>query len=115
MTRMRAQEFLVVAIVLVLGAQRALAIFLDDDRKVSVRMRVYSQASVRLSDSQDPTTPITKAGQLVQHRNFYNPELDAVLTSYMGWMDRIGLGVLKPSEFTFRVAGRGFYDGIYDY
>lgn len=109
------QQLLVAGLVLALGADAALAVYLDEDRNFSFRMRMYSQASIRLSDSSGDTTPDTKAGQLVQHRNFYNPELDANLTSYTGWMDRLGMGFLKPDDLGFRVAGRGFYDGIYDY
>lgn len=114
-TKVGFQQLLVVGILLAVGAQAAFAVYLDEDRNISFRMRTYSQASIRLSDSSGDTTPDTKAGQLVQHRNFYNPELDANLSSYMGWMDRIGMGFLKPDDFAFRVAGRGFYDGIYDY
>jgi hypothetical protein len=116
------EQVLVVGFVLGLGAQAAHAIYLDDDRNISFRMRMYSQASIRIPDqvfvgdgSEYQTTPETEEGQLIQHRNFYNPELDAILTSYMSWMDRVGLGVIKPDDFSFRVAGRGFYDGIYDY
>ncbi len=109
------QLLLVVGLVLAFGADAAIAVYLDEDRTISFRMRMYSQASVRLSDSTGETTPETKVGQLVQHRNFYNPELDASLTTYMDWMDRLGMGILKPDDFSFRIAGRGFYDGIYDY
>lgn len=109
------QQLLIAGFVLAFGAAAAQAIYLDEDRNISLRMRLYSQASVRISNSHGETTPITKKGQLVQHRNFYNPEMDAILTSYMDWMNRVGLGILKPDDFSFRVAGRGFYDGIYDY
>jgi hypothetical protein len=110
------QQRLVVGFVLVFGAvNSASAIYLDEERNISFRARIYSQASIRLSDSHGETTPVTKAGQLVQHRNFYNPELDANLTSYMGWMQSVGLSWLQPDDFSFRVAGWGFYDGIYDY
>lgn len=109
------QQRLVVGFVLVFGVNSASAIYLDEDRNFSLRARIYSQASVLLSDSSGDTTPKAKVGQLVQHRNFYNPELDANLTSYVGWMQRVGLGWLQPDEFSFRVAGWGFYDGIYDY
>jgi hypothetical protein len=52
--------------------------------------------------------PAYSAGDLAQHRNFYNPEFDAKLTRYFGWMG-------NPDEFKFRFAWWGFYDGLYDY
>src|SRR5690606_33400546 len=62
------------------------------------------------------TVPETKAGQLVQHRFFANPELDARLTPYLGWMShQKWLSWLAPDDLRMRVAGWGFYDGIYDY
>lgn len=96
-------------------ARGASAIYLDEDREVSLRARVYSQAAIRTEDSQKDTVPSVKTGQLVQHRNFYNPEFDAKLTKYTKWMSNIGLGAIQPDDFSFRIAGWGFYDGIYDY
>lgn len=90
-------------------------LYLDKDRDIAVRARIYSQASIRLEDSETDTFPRTRAGQLVQHRNFYSPELDARLTKYTSWMRGAGLGWLQPDDFSFRIAAWGFYDGIYDY
>jgi hypothetical protein len=98
-----------------IGASPAQAIYLDKDRDIALRARIYSQASIRIEDSNIDTVPVTKSGQLVQHRNFYNPELDARLTSYTKWMKGAGLGWIAPDDFSFRVAAWGFYDGIYDY
>ena len=106
----------ILAVLLTFGlARSASAIYLDEDQNVSLRTRIYSQGSVRLNDSQTDTVPSTKRGQLVQHRNFYNPELEAKLTSYTSWMKDAGLGFLAPDEFGFRLAAWGFYDGVYDY
>jgi hypothetical protein len=96
-------------------ARSAPAIYLDQDQQISLRARIYSQASIRTNDSQLDTVPKTEDGQLVQHRNFFNPELDAKLTSYTAWMKDTFLGVLAPDDFSFRLAAWGFYDGIYDY
>ncbi len=96
-------------------ARSASGIYLDQDQNISLRARIYSQASIRTNDSQIGTLPQTEDGQVVQHRNFYNPELDAELTSYTTWMKGTFLDVLAPDEFSGRLAAWGFYDGLYDY
>ena len=95
----------------------ATAIYLDEEQKISLRARVYTQAAIRAEGSYDDTTPTVKAGQLVQHRNFFNPELEAKLGSYTTWMreQRGLLRVIAPDSLDFRLAAWGFYDGIYDY
>jgi len=98
-----------------LFAVAAHAMFLDDDQNVTLRARIYSQAAIRTQNSEVFTNPTTKTGQLVQQRNFFNPELDAKLTSYLNWMNGGGLDWIKPDDLRFRIAGWGFYDGIYDY
>jgi hypothetical protein len=105
-----------VAILLSVGlARSAAAMFLDEDQNVSFRARIYSQAAIRLNDSQQDSTPSFKRGQLVQNRNFFNPELEAKLTSHTAWMKGSWLDFLAPDDFSARLAGWGFYDGIYDY
>jgi hypothetical protein len=96
-------------------ASSARAIYLDEDQNVTLRARIYSQAAIRMQDSQVDTEPVTYRGQLVQQRNFFNPELDAKLTSYTNWMRGGTFSWLAPDDLRFRVAGWGFYDGIYDY
>ena len=96
-------------------AHKARAIYLDDDQNISLRSRIYSQGTVRIENSGLGTEPTTEAGQLVQHRNYFNPELDAKLTSYTSWMKGTSLEVVAPDEFATRLAAWGFYDGIYDY
>ncbi|MBI4516626.1 MAG: DUF1302 family protein [Deltaproteobacteria bacterium] len=96
-------------------ARHASALYLDEEQNISFRARIYSQAAIRLENSQTDTIPAVKTGQLIQHRNFYNPELDAKLTSYTSWMKGGGLGFLAPDDLSLRVAGWGFYDGVYDY
>ena len=95
----------------------ATAIYLDEDQKISLRARVYTQAAIRAEGSYDNTTPTVKAGQLVQHRNFFNPELEAKLASYTTWMRNQGglLQVIAPDTLDFRLAAWGFYDGVFDY
>jgi hypothetical protein len=101
--------------VLLLAASGARAIYLDEDQNITLRARIYSQAAVRIQNSSVDTEPTTKAGQLVQQRNFFNPEMDAKLTSYMNWMRGGWLNWMAPDDLRFRIAGWGFYDGIYDY
>jgi len=124
------------AVVVAIGTSTARAVFMDEGQNWDLRMRAYSQAAVRLQDSRsekvlspvtiqnDPDNPVfdetqtvpeTKAGQLVQNRFFANPELDAKLTPYLGWMNQTWLKFLQPDDLRMRVAGWGFYDGIYDY
>ncbi len=114
--------------VLLLGTS-AQAIYLDQEQNITLRARVYTQATIRTDTSSsftfpDPltgeerpqdTTPKVFAGQLIQHRNFFNPELDAKLTPYTTWMQDGWLSWLSPDDLRFRVAGWGFYDGVYDY
>jgi hypothetical protein len=105
-----------------LAAGNAHGLFLDDDQNINLRARIYSQFGIRtedtsISENSDlvPNPPAAKAGQLVTNRNFFNPELDAKLTAYTNWMRGSFLDWLAPDDFRFRVAGWGFYDGIYDY
>src|SRR5206468_4289380 len=98
-----------VAIVVGVGVARsAAALFLDDDQTISLRARVYSQAAIRLNDGQADTTPKVKRGQLVQHRNYFNPELEAKLTSRTAWMKGTWLDFLAPDDFSARLAAWGF-------
>lgn len=102
------------------GAQ---AIYLDPDQNITLRARIYSQMGIRAENSDDAdapvarrdTVPTAKVGQIIQHRNFYNPELDAKLTPYVSWMKGSAFDWLAPDDLRFRVAAWGFYDGIYDY
>lgn len=100
---------------LVLAAAHAHAIYLDEDQNVTLRARIYSQAAIRIQDSSVDTEPVTYRGQLIQNRNFFNPELDAKLTAYTNWMKRDGLDWLAPDDLRFRIAAWAFYDGLYDY
>ena len=133
---------LAVAAVLGCGATSD-AFYLDKGRNFDVRMRAYSQLGImaensarqgcgavytsigvapgqtrRLLFGNDPRTcpPEYSAGDLAQHRNFYNPEFDAKLTDYTKWSQDVpGLSRVAPDELKFRFAWWGFYDGLYDY
>jgi hypothetical protein len=117
------------------AASASSAYYLDAGRRFDVRVRAYSQLGILTEDSETPsrsdvaralsfvpanaplaqkraavaaiTPPAYDAGALGQHRNFYNPEFDANLTDFMRWAG--------ASEFKFRFAWWGFYDGLYDY
>jgi len=112
---MRGRWWVVTLLAVSVAASATHAIYLDQEQNISLRARIYSRASIRLNESQPDTVPSAKAGQLVEHRNFYNPELDAKLTGYTTWMNDVGLGFLAPDEFSVRLAAWGFYDGAYDY
>jgi hypothetical protein len=118
----RGGRLLMAAAFSLLFASSGWAISLDKGGNVNFRGRVYSQFSIRAEQSPDTQNAVTQAnpefqaGQLVQNRFFYNPELDAALTDYTTWMRDISwLNWLAPDDFSFRVAAWGFYDGIYDY
>ena len=117
---------LAVGLAVVLGASTSDAYFLDKARNFDVRLRAYTQLGI-ITEGSDVDWPGKgkntcvvngkesgkckyHAGDLAQHRNFYNPEFDAKLTDYTHW-----LGPLAPSEMKFRFAWWGFYDGLYDY
>ena len=91
--------------VLIALASPAHAYFLDADRKFDFRLRAYSETDVAAEKSQPQTVPSRVPFQVISHRNFFNPEFDAKLTSYQHWLD----------DWSFRLALWGFYDGIYDY
>jgi hypothetical protein len=101
--------------VLLLAATGARAIYLDEDQNVTLRARIYSQASIRTQNSEISTTPDTFSGQLIQNRFFFNPEMDAKLTAYTNWMKGSSVDWMAPDDLRFRIAAWAFYDGIYDY
>ncbi len=93
----------------------AFGLYIDESQNFQLRLRAYSRFSIRTENSESPptgdTVPKTHAGQMVEHRNFYNPEFEGKLTPYWpSW-----LASFKPDDLSFRVAAWGFYDGIYDY
>jgi uncharacterized protein DUF1302 len=105
---------LLLSVAVLLAASRSYAYFLDPGRNFDVRLRAYSQASVAAEDTREP--PDIRVGDVISQRNFYNPEFDARLSSYVRWMNDVpGLSLLSPEEFKFRFAWWGFYDGIFDY
>src|SRR5262249_6137627 len=115
------------------GAGSANAFFLDKDGNFDVRGRVYNQVAILTENAAeqencrvvDPTTGKTvvtpacshfASGDIGQERTFWNPELDAKLTPYTGWMNGVsGLSLLSPEDLKFRFAWWGYYDGVFDY
>lgn len=69
-------------------------------------MRAYSEAAVAAEKSEPQTRPVRSPFQLIEHRNFFNPEFDAKLTRHQPF---------SLDDVSFRLALWGFYDGIYDY
>ena len=82
------------------------AVYLDGAREFEFRLRAYSEAAVAAESSQPQTIPRRVPFQLIEHRNFMNPEFEAKLTRHQPF----GL-----DDLSFRLALWGFYDGIYDY
>jgi hypothetical protein len=109
------RRWLLAALVALTFAQPAAALYLDEDQNVSLRTRIYSQASISTNVFQGDSTPAFRQGQLVQNRFFFNPELEAKLTPYTTWMKGAGMSGVAPDDLSFRLAAWGFYDGIYDY
>src|SRR5262245_46834538 len=122
------------SIVVIASAAPSFAYYLDGEHRFDVRLRAYSQLGILTESSESPssadiaralrfvpadspaqrraqiasiTPPTYDGGDLAQHRNFYNPEFDANLTDFMRWSG--------ATEFKFRFAWWGFYDGLYDY
>ena len=97
---------LAVGLLLVLAfGSSAHAFYLDEAHNFEIRARAYSEAAVAAETSEPQTKPKRVPFQVIEHRNFLNPEFEAKLTSYQSWLD----------DFSFRLALWGFYDGIYDY
>jgi Protein of unknown function (DUF1302) len=85
---------------------RANAFYLDAGRNFDFRARAYTEVGIAAEDTQPQSRPGHKAGQLLSHRNFINPEFEGKLTSYQPF---------RLDDVSFRLALWGFYDGIYDY
>ena len=79
---------------------------LDDHQDFDFRLRAYTEAAVAAEKSEPQTKPSRVPFQLIEHRNFFNPELDGKLTRYQPF---------HLDDLSFRLALWGFYDGIYDY
>jgi hypothetical protein len=129
--------WLALGVAAVLGCEATSeAYYLDKGRNFDVRARAYSQLGILTENSarqgcgivkaadgtilfrEDPRTcpPEYSAGDLGQHRNFYNPEFDAKLTDYTKWSQDVPyLSRVAPDDLKFRFAWWGFYDGLYDY
>ena len=90
------------------GVRPASALSLDQEGVFQLRARAYSQVTFATEDSQRfVTDPPKFAGQVMQWRNFMNPEFEVKATSLLppGWLD----------ELSGRLALWGFYDGLYDF
>jgi hypothetical protein len=111
---MRAR-FSVVAVTALVGVLvtggTARALYLDDARNVSLRMRAYTQATMATQGAEVQTDPGKGVGQIISQRNYFNPEFEVKFDPYLeSWFDFDWL-----DEFSGRLALWGFYDGLYDY
>src|SRR5207247_3421238 len=83
----------------------AQAYYLGGNRDFDLRARVYSQLGIMMDNAEKDQPTRYKIGDLAQHRNFYNPELDARLTKYIRWTDNVpSRSLLSPAERKFRFA-----------
>lgn len=101
---------LALGLVVLAVADPARALYFDDDRNFSFRLRAYAQGSMATQGAEVATDPGKGVGQIVSQRNYANPELDGKLNPYLQkygfrWLD----------DLSFRVAGWMFYDGFLDY
>jgi hypothetical protein len=99
------------------------AVFLDENRSVQITGKVFSQASLRVEDSDSDgiscypfgtncegfTFPNTKAGQLIQHRNLLDMEL------FQDVAKSIGSDFTALDQLAYRVRAKWYYDGVWDY
>ncbi|HZR79671.1 MAG TPA: DUF1302 family protein [Candidatus Binatia bacterium] len=89
----------------------AWALYLDEDRNISLRLRAYAQASMATQGSEVQSDPGKGVGQFVSQRNFFNPEFEIKFNPYVeSWT-----GTSWLDEFSGRLALWGFYDGYLDY
>src|SRR5215468_9609739 len=80
------------------------AYFLDKNHDFDVRLRAYSQLAI-MTNNPEIDSPPFHFGSLGSNRNFYNPEFDANLARYAGWMENIkALAPFRPDNFKFRFA-----------
>ena len=106
---------------MVLGAVApAGALYLDEDKDFKLTAVLYSQARLRIVDTNPPHgqqiqpfyqggTPLNvSAGQLSQWRNFASPAFEGNLTRKLGLWPYV-------DDLSFRFVGRFTYDGIYDF
>jgi len=96
------------AVAALASARPAYALALDEEGIFRLRVRAYSQVSMATQDGQKfVTDPPKFTGQVMQWRNFANPEFEVKATSLLpkGWLD----------ELSGRLALWGFYDGLYDF
>lgn len=112
--------------VLVLSLGTALAVEVDRERAIELTGRVFTQASLRMQDSDSEgrdcffamtpgtrcsgfTFPDTRVGQLIQQRNLLDLELSQDIGRWLGsqhlWVDQL--------SYRFRV--KYYYEGVYDY
>src|SRR3990172_2946864 len=108
----------------VLAVGSAQAVYLDEEQSILVTGKVFTQASLRVEDSDSSgrdclagfqsgcegwTFPNTQAGQLIQHRNLIDAEIYHNVGKWIGPQ----FSVLDQLGYRLRV--KYFYDGLYDY
>jgi hypothetical protein len=111
-TRARWAAVTAVALIgVLLTGGTARALYLDEDRNVSLRMRAYAQATMATQGAEVQTDPGKGVGQIISQRNYFNPEFEIKFDPYLeSWFDFDWL-----DEFSGRLALWGFYDGYLDY
>ncbi len=101
-------------IAMLLLAEAAQAVLIDDNRTLELIAKVQSRVSLRMQDSEGFTEPKVSVGDLVQWRNIAYLEVNHDLKYLMGSID-----FLKPLqrwgvEVKYRIVGRFMYEGVYD-
>jgi hypothetical protein len=105
---------LLVAVLVAAAASPADGLFLDGERHFKLTGSVYSQARFRMQESDAPrdlegggTVPDADVGDWIQWRNVAAPVLEGNLAR--------ALSFRLLDDFSFRLAGRLVYDGVYDF
>jgi Protein of unknown function (DUF1302) len=117
---------LAAALALLAVARPAAALYLDEERGIRLTGKVFTQAALRVEDSDSSgrdcvfqmqpnttcsgfTFPDTRAGWLIQNRNLLDVEVFHDLEKWLGrqrlWLD----------ELSYRFRVKYFYEGLYDY
>ena len=108
-------------IAVLLGANGALGLEVDDRGEMRLGMRAYTDvriATEKRGGSDDPLSfPKSATGHVQQHRYFLELKFDHDLKrlGQDGWGLARAIGWLDPSELKYSVQYRGEGEGIYDY
>jgi hypothetical protein len=97
-----------------LAAEAAQAVVIDEKRSLEFIAKVQSRVSLRMDDSEGFTAPEVSVGDLVQWRNIAYLEVSHDLKYLMGTIDLLEPLKRWGVEARYRLVGRFMYEGVYD-